>query len=223
MEKPEEYKCQMVSWDDAYSLAKRLARNIKSSGFKPDLVIGIGRGGLVPARIVCDFLLLKDMASIKVEHWGIASTLGKAKIKYSLPCEIEISGKSILVVDDVADTGETYSIIQDYFKRKNVCKIRTAALHYKTSSKFIPDYWEEKHENWKWIIYPWALYEDMNGFIQPMLKTPKTLEALRKDLKSIFEIRISKNELEEMLNDMVLEGKLVRNKIDQKVLWELVK
>ena len=223
MEKPEEYKCQMVSWDDAYSLAKRLARNIKSSGFKPDLVIGIARGGLVPACIVCDFLNQKDLASIKAEHWGIASMLGKAKIKYPLPCEIEISGKRILVVDDVADTGETYSIILNYLKEKDACEIRTAALHYKTSSKFIPDYWGEKQEDWKWIIYPWAIYEDMTGFLQKVLAERKTPDAMRKDLKANFNIKIPRKELKEMLTDMALEGKLVRQNIKQKVYWELVR
>jgi len=223
MEKPEEYKCHMIGWEYAYSLAKRLAHNIRSSGFKPDLVIGIARGGLVPARIVCDFLHQKDLASIKAEHWGIASMLGKAKIKYSLPCEIEISGKRILVVDDVVDTGETYSVILDYFKEKGACEIRTAALHYKTSSKFIPDYWGEKHEDWKWIIYPWAIYEDMTGFVQKVLAERKTPGALRKDLKSNFNIKIPGKELNEILTDMAQEGKLVRQKIKQKVFWELVK
>jgi hypoxanthine phosphoribosyltransferase len=222
MKKPEEYKCHLVSWDDAYSLAKLLARNIKRSGYKPDLVIGIARGGLVPASIVCDFLHQKYLASIKVEHWGIASMSGKAKINYTLPCEIEISGKRILVVDDVADTGETYSVILNYLKENGACEIRTATLHYKTSSKFIPDYWGEKHEDWKWIIYPWAVYEDMIGFIQKVLAERKTLDALKKDLKSNFDIKIPIKELKEMLIDMALEGKLVRKKIRQKVFWELV-
>ncbi len=53
---------------------------IKNSGFKPDLVIGIARGGLVPARIVCNYLL-----HIKVEHWGIAAiALGNLEVKSSV-------------------------------------------------------------------------------------------------------------------------------------------
>ena len=123
MQKPgDTFKCYLVSWDEAYRLSKILARKIKSSGFKPDLVIGIARGGLVPARIVCDFLLQKDLAAIKVEHWGIAATLGKARIKFPLP--IDISGKKILVVDDVADTGDTFSVIMDYIKEKTHRKLK---------------------------------------------------------------------------------------------------
>ena len=202
MEKPgDKFKCYLVSWEEAYRLAKILARKIKSSGFEPDLVIGIARGGLVPARVVCDFLLQKDLAAIKVEHWGIAATLGKAKIKFPLP--IDISGKSVLIVDDVADTGDTFSVIMDYINGKAPSEVKTAVLHYKTCSTSVPDYWAERQDEWKWIIYPWAAYEDLTGFIKRVLTEPMTHEEVRKALKSNFEIKISKKDLMEMLNDML--------------------
>ena len=211
MEKPgDTFKCHLVSWDEAYSLAKILAHKIKSSGYKPDLVIGIARGGLVPARVVCDFLLQKDLAAIKVEHWGIAATLGKAKLKYPLP--VDISGKSILVVDDVADTGDTFSVIMDYIKEKNPSEVKTAVLHYKTCSTSVPDYWAEKQDKWQWIIYPWAVYEDLTGFIKKVLVKPMTYEEIRKALKSNFGIKTSRKALSEMLNDMRAAGELQKMK-----------
>jgi hypoxanthine phosphoribosyltransferase len=220
MQKPgDTFKCYLVSWDEAYRLAKTLAGKIKSSGFKPDLVIGIARGGLVPARVVCDFLLQKDLASIKVEHWGIAATLGKAKIKFPLP--IDISGKKILIVDDVADTGDTYSVVMDYIKEKNPGEVRTAVLQYKTCSTFVPDYWAEKHEDWKWIIYPWAVYEDLTGFVAKVLKKPGTLEDIRKNLKQNYDIRVTRKDLLETLLDMQVSGKLEKRKLGKKLIWNL--
>jgi hypothetical protein len=67
------FPCQLITWDEAYQLSRRLARQIKSSGFRLDLVVAIGRGGYVPARIVCDVLLHNLLTSIKVEHWDIAA------------------------------------------------------------------------------------------------------------------------------------------------------
>ncbi len=198
-------KCHMVSWDEAYRLARILSRKIKSSGFKPDLVIGIARGGLVPARIVCDFLLQKDLAAIKVEHWGIAATLGEAKIKYPLP--VEIKGKKILVVDDVADSGDTFSVIMDYITEKAPLEIRTAVLHYKTCSTCVPDYWAEKQDDWKWIIYPWAVYEDLTGFIGKVQTGSMAPEDIRKALESNFDIKISMKDLMEILDEMQADGK----------------
>lgn len=211
MEKPgDTFKCHLVSWDESYRLAKILARKIKSSGFKADLVIGIARGGLVPARVVCDFLLQKDLAAIKVEHWGIAATLGKAKIKFPLP--IDISGKKILIVDDVADTGDTFSVIMDYIKEKNPSEVKTAVLHYKTCSTCVPDYRAEMQEKWMWIIYPWAVYEDLTGFIKKVLVKPMTHEEIRKALKKSYGITISRKDLSEMLIDMQAAGDLRKMK-----------
>ncbi len=214
------FKCYFVSWDKAYRLGRKVARKIRASGFVPDIVIGVARGGLVPARIVCDFLHQKDLASVKVEHWGIAATLGTAKIKFPLPEGIDISGKKILIVDDVADTGETYKVIIEYLKEKSPADIRTVVLHYKTCSTFVPDYWGEKHEAWKWIIYPWALYEDMTGFIKKVLLRPMTLEEIRKRLKDDFDIRVSRKELNEIISDMAQERKLSKIKRGKKVYWE---
>lgn len=213
-------KCYFVSWDKAYRLGRKIARKIKKSGFIPDLVIGVARGGLVPARIVCDFLHQKDLTSVKAEHWGIAATLGNARIKYPLPEEIDISGKRILVVDDVADTGETYQVIVKHIIERSPAEVRTAVLHYKTCSTFIPDYWGEKHDAWKWIIYPWALYEDMTGFIKQVLVRSMTQEDIRGGLKSDFDIRMSRKELNEFLNDMRGEGKLRKCKKVRKFYWE---
>ncbi len=211
MEKPADtFKCYLVSWEEAYRLAKILALKIKKSGFNPDLVIGIARGGLVPARVVCDFLLQKNLAAIKVEHWGIAATPGKAEIKFPLP--IDISGKKILIVDDVADTGDTYSVTMNYVKRKNPSEIKSAVLHYKICSIFVPDYWAEKQDEWKWIMYPWAVYEDLTGFIKRVLTKPMTHGEIRKALKNNFDIKISKNDLLEMLNDMQATGEIQKTK-----------
>ena len=219
MENPDEsFDCYMVSWDEAYRLGKAVARKIKESGYEPDLVIGVARGGLVPARIVCDFLLKKNLACVKVEHWGIASTLGTAKIKYPLP--IDVTGKKLLVVDDVADTGDTYAVLMEYLKEKNPLEVKTAVLQYKTSSTFVPDYWGEKQEDWKWIIYPWGLYEDLVGFIERVLEKPMTHEGIRKDLMRRFNIRISRKELLEMLDDMSFDGKLRKIENGRKVMWD---
>ncbi len=212
-------KCYFVSWDQAYRLGRKIARKIKASGFVPDLVIGVSRGGLVPARMLCDFLDQKDLTSMKVEHWGIADNFGTARIKFPLPEEIDISGKKILIVDDVADTGDTYHVILDDIKKRYPAEVRTVVLQYKTSSTFVPDYWGEKHVAWKWIIYPWALYEDMTGFIKRVLVRPMTREEIRKGLSG-FEIRVSRKDLSEFLNDMREEGKLRRSKKSSKVYWE---
>ncbi len=215
-------KCYLLSWDEAYRLARTLAQKIIDSGYKPDIIIGISRGGLVPGRMICAFLLQNDLTSIRTEHWGVASKLDKARIKFSLPKEADIYGKKVLVVDDVADTGDSFSIIMDYLKKKNPLEIRTSVLQYKTCSTVVPDYWGEKLKDWNWIIYPWAVYEDLAGFVQELLEKPATAEEIKNGLMNNLNINIQIGDLFEILNDFHKLGIIKKNETDKKILWEKV-
>ena len=90
--------------------------------------MAIGRGGYVPARILCDYLLIRDLTSIKVEHWGSAATeTEKAVIKFRLCTDIK--DKSVLLVDDITDTGDTLRVSLKYLKDFGPKTIKTAVLH----------------------------------------------------------------------------------------------
>ena len=116
------FKCVQYSWQEVYELCRELARKIKNSGFKPDAIVAVARGGWVPARILADFLLIRELYSVKAEHWGIVATVtGKAKI--TQPLTVDLTGKSVLVVDDVADTGETVEIVAQHVREKNAKEV----------------------------------------------------------------------------------------------------
>jgi len=215
-------KCYSVSWNKVQRLARTLAHKIIKSGYKPDIIIGIARGGLVPSRMVCDFLLQDELMSIQTQHWGTALKHESAGLKFSLPKEADISGNKVLVVDDVADTGESFSVMMDYLEQKTPMEIRTAVLQYKSSSTVVPDYWGEKLQEWNWIIYPWAFYEDLAGFVQKLLDKPSTNEEIRIGLSGNFNITMSRKDLLEMLNDFHKLGKIKKIEKNKKVLWEKV-
>lgn len=212
--------CKIITWYEAGRLARALAHKIIESGFKPDIVVGIARGGLVPARMICDFLIQNDLVTIRTEHWGIATNLGKARIKYSLPAEVDIFGKRILVVDDVADTGDSFSVIMDYLGEKKPIEIKTAVLQYKTSSSVIPDYWSEKLNEWNWVIYPWAFYEDLAGFIERLLHQPATNEEIRNGLAGTFNIKLPRKDLFEIMDDLCKLGKIRKIEKNNRIIWE---
>ncbi|MCG2719968.1 MAG: hypothetical protein L6266_04545 [Nanoarchaeota archaeon] len=66
-------------------MAKKTCNLVKSSDFHPDVIIAIARGGLVPGRLFCDFLHIKNCYSIKVDHWGLTATKnGEAKLTHAL-------------------------------------------------------------------------------------------------------------------------------------------
>jgi len=205
----ESFPCDLVTWNEFYDLAKSLSRLIKSSGWRPDLVVAIGRGGYVPARVVCDFLVFDLLTSMKVEHWGIgAQKRDEALVRF--PLATGVSGQRILIVDDVTDTGDTLTTAVGYVESLGPKETRTAVLQHKISSEFEPDYYSEKITEWRWIIYPWAVHEDLVGFTERVLKgsgIPLSADQIRADLKRRFDIDLGKDQMAEILEDLMALGK----------------
>ncbi len=209
------FRCELISFREACRLSRLLARKIKDSGFQPDLIVAIGRGGYVPARMVADFLLFNDLTSMKIEHYTRAADMQeKARIKF--PISVDISGKKVLIADDVTDTGETLCLAVDYVQSLNPAEIRTAVLQHKICSAFTPDFYVQKIVKWRWIIYPWARYEDLAGFAEKVIgNRTMGLSGIAAGFKERYEIEIREEELLEILADLVERGELERVEEDK--------
>jgi hypoxanthine phosphoribosyltransferase len=161
---------RLVSWDEIAEWARVLSMKIKDSGWLPDIVVAIARGGYAPARLICDYLGISDLISVQVVHWpSTAQAAEKAYIKY--PLSVDLSGKKVLVIDDIVDTGDSIQLAKEHIERnsRNV-DVRTAALQWiSTVAKFKPDYWAIEVKDWVWFVYPWNITEDMTNFIKRIL------------------------------------------------------
>ena len=124
------FPVRFISWEESARLARFLAALIKSDTSKqPDMVIAIGRGGFVPARVVCDELLTTSLTCIRLEHWGpAASRKERAVVKSPLACSV--TDLDLLVIDDVSDTGDTLSAAVAYLQDLQPSRIRTGVLHH---------------------------------------------------------------------------------------------
>lgn len=139
-----------ISWKGVGEYSGRLARKMK--GFRPDVIVAIARGGLVPARLLADELDVRTITVLGVSFQkNIRRTAGFPSI--SQESALELRGKKVLVVDDVADIGRSLLVAKDYALRRGASEAKTAALHYKPNPMFKPDYYAELAEGW--IIYPW--------------------------------------------------------------------
>ncbi|HVN65266.1 MAG TPA: phosphoribosyltransferase [Methanomicrobiales archaeon] len=199
-----------VTWEEQYLLARALAAKVRSSGYRPDLVIAIGRGGYIPARILCDLLSISRLTSVKAEHWGTpAEKEDRAVIRY--PLCIPIEGEKVLIVDDVTDTGESMALVLEYVKALGPAEVRTAVLQHKEVSGFLPDYYAQVCPVWQWIVYPWALHEDLLGFSRKILAAgPVTPARLKEELSSRFGFIASEEEVRFALEDLLSSGEIVR-------------
>ena len=186
-----------MDWDLFNKLARAVANKIIESSYQPDIIVGLARGGWVLSRVLCDYLGVKDLISLKVEHWGLTATQdGKAQIKY--PFDIDLTGRKVLVVDDITDTGESMMVAVDFIKEKNPDEIRTAALRHIKSSKFTPDYYGDVIE-WKWVIFPWNYTEDMCNIIPKAAEGTKSSAEVKARLKSMFNVDLDEKSIDEIL------------------------
>lgn len=182
----DKFQCELISWKRTVGLSRKLAMQIRQSGYRPDIIIAIGRGGYVPARLLADYLDMMNLTSIKVEHY-IAGAHRQALASVKYPLAVDVSQMKVLVVDDVSDSGDTFTVALQYInERATPREIRTAVLHHKTVSAFVPDYYAARVVKWRWLIYPWAQVEDISGFVAELAPCPCTPQAIAEQLSKLY-------------------------------------
>jgi len=208
-------KVKVVSWDEVVSWCKELARKIRRSGFQPDVIVAIARGGFTPARLLCDYLDVVDLLSIKIEHWiETGKHKEEATIKY--PFNYDFSGKRVLIVDDIADTGKSVIVAKRYISE--VCKpkeLKTATMQLiPATSMIVPDYYVDEVKEWTWYMYPWNFTEDMVNLIMRIVnERPEekwNAENVSGKFREWYGVEFPLEIFEEMLEEMVTRGKLVK-------------
>lgn len=129
------------------------------------------------------------------------------------PLSIDVSGKKILVIDDVTDTGDTLEAAVEYLETFGPEEIRTGVLQHKECSSFIPDFYAEYVGEWRWIVYPWARHEEVFGFSEKVLTgDPAPVEEIESLLYERYGFAAGRRELEDALADLVSAGKAVGSK-----------
>ncbi len=167
-------------WDKIYEMLIDLALRIRESGFKADLIVGVSRGGWAPGRVLSDLLENPHTVNIKIEFYtGIGKTARTPII--TQPISEEISGKKVLVVDDVADTGESLRVALDHVLSKGAESVRTVTIYYKPHSTFKPDFFADSTSDW--IIFPWERLEATKLLIEEARSGGRNLDSVRQILK----------------------------------------
>jgi hypoxanthine phosphoribosyltransferase len=193
----QQFRCELISWATVKHLSHNLAIKIRNASFEPDVVVAIARGGYVPARLLCDCLNLTDLKSIRIAHYKAgAQKQQKAKLVESL-CR-DLGGRNVLLVDDVSDSGDTLELARQHMVEYNAGPIRTAVLHHKQTSTVKPDFYAQRIIKWRWIIYPWAVVEDLTGFIDRMPNRPANSGEAVKLLQKHWGLRIRQSLVEEI-------------------------
>ncbi len=157
-----------ISWDEYNSTVEKLAIKIADSGYKPDILIGIMRGG-APIIDVLSRLFKLKCAYLAVESYsgkGIEDQQGDLIFSREMSSTVQKFGGNLLLCDDLSDTGVTLNRSIDWLKNYDPLKgkiknIKTAILWKKKKSSFEPDYCAVKLSNDPWIVQPFEKYEEI--------------------------------------------------------------
>ena len=172
-----------LNWKDLYYDSLTLGKEIKSRKLEIDRIVSIARGGLVVARILSDYLKLP------ISNIVISSYKDMRQIKNPQVLEFSSSmykNESILLVDEVSDTGTTFVRAKSFLEHFPLEKIYTCAPYIKPKTEFIPDFWLKKIDGW--IIFPYDLVETYEAFVSKFGK--------EKAKKKLVEVGFSEKELE---------------------------
>jgi hypoxanthine phosphoribosyltransferase len=143
-----------MSWDDFGVLMIQLAGQVRRDGFRPDVICAVARGGLMPAGFLAATLEVARMEIVRVRRTvddRVYADKQLATMDHSSGSSLN-PGDRVLIVDDVAGTGQTAALVDDYV-RGEAAEVRCAVLAHNPRSSYRPDYRAVEIDDW--IVFPW--------------------------------------------------------------------
>jgi len=138
-----------VSYENISFMVDQLAQRVKHDY---DFIIGIGRGGLIPATML-GYKLNKKVLAFGVSTYNNQIQDDKFVI-YQQP-EIQKSKSKYLVVDDICDSGNTFRIFKQLYESNSVHTFEYASLFTKDKSSHMLDYYGFSVPEEIWLVFPW--------------------------------------------------------------------
>lgn len=149
---PPDSELELLSYSDFGIGIRFLAQRLVDDDWIPDAILGVVRGGLFVAAGLAYALDLKDVRHVNVEYYTDAGvTLPEPIVIGQEPYLADLSGRRVLVADDVADTGATLHFVRGLLP--DDAEVRVAVLYAKPGTTYLPELaWRETD---RWIRFPW--------------------------------------------------------------------
>lgn len=193
---PDLPRCRRATWDDVDRWATRVAEAVRAADAVPDTIVALTRGGWVPARMIADRLGVRRLVSLRAQHWGLTATRsGRAELTEGLSGPVH--GQTVLVVDDITDTGESLSLAVEHVRAAGPTRIESAAFLHIDHSTFEPTYYAEtiRRDAWVWVVFPWNYWEDLATLAVRAAESTPGLDAVRATLARVSNLRVRRADL----------------------------
>jgi hypoxanthine phosphoribosyltransferase len=195
-------RCRLVRWEEIDRWAQGLAEKVRRAGHLPDAIVGLTRGGWVPARLTADRLGVKRLLALQTAHWGVTATRsGKAEITDTLSGPVD---GSVLVVDDITDTGESLKIAVEHVREiGRPSRLESGTLLHIGHSTYRPTYFAEEipEDRWVWFVFPWTYWEDLRTLARQALPDGGDAAGVARVLMTESGLRVSPHDIERALRE----------------------
>ncbi|MGQ9530822.1 MAG: phosphoribosyltransferase [Candidatus Bathycorpusculaceae bacterium] len=169
-----ELEFEVPTWNQIYNMLLNLADKIRKNGFKPDIIVGVSRGGWPPARVLSDLMDNPNLANVRAEFYlGVAETKGEPTL--TQPVSVDVAGKRVLLVDEIADTGKSLKLVKEHVMERRAEEVRIATIYYKPWSIIKPDYYEK--ETNRWVVFPWEIKETVHKIVKKCREKGKSIKS----------------------------------------------
>jgi uncharacterized protein len=150
------------TYEDIHKTSLDISKRVKESGFEPDVIVAIGSGGFIPARIMRTFLG-KPILAVGVAYYDADDKPCDLprKVQWIEEAEKKLAGKRILLVDEVDDSRTTLEYCVRELLRHKPAEIAVAVLHNKLKEKHgavpseVKRYFAGLEIEDRWVCYPW--------------------------------------------------------------------
>ncbi len=193
-------RCRRVGWPEIERWADTLAAKVREADRTPTTLVGLTRGGWVPARLLSDRLGVKRIVSLRAQHWGVTATRdGKAVLSEGLSGPV--AKESVLIVDDITDTGESLQLAVEHVGKAGPARLETAAFLHIGHARYVPTYYAEEipRDAWVWVVFPWNYWEDLASLAARASEVAPGVDAVRSTLASRCGLEVPREDLERVV------------------------
>lgn len=181
---------EVFTWESFGKYCFEVSKKIIETQEKFDRIVALAKGGLPIVRPLADYIGVSEVSSIQIEFYtGIATTARVPVITQSLP--VRVKGERVLIVDDVADSGESLLLAKRYLAQHGAIDSKAATIVTKPWTKEQPDFFG--YVSKAWVVFPWETRETIQLLTKNWKEKGDETQKIRQEL---LDLGFSSKEIE---------------------------
>lgn len=162
-----------LSWEEVAALAQGLAERLEDAD--PELVVGIARAGVFPAFVIAA-ALRRELCVVRISRRVDRDVTFEHPV-WRIPVPPTVAGRTVAVVDEIADTGETLTLVRRSAAERGAARVVTATLAAHSWASPQPDVVALVSD--ELVVFPWDTRILVDGRWKPHPEVEAAIEAQR--------------------------------------------